>query len=346
MDRVMAASRKPQRDRKPVKKPPPPPPPSREEQVRKVRAFVAKHGAIRQGTKEWYDLMGDSVGASEASALFNMNKYMNREELIEKKRSENADKPFVQPVACLWGKLFEHVARVYVEFLYRTKVYGHDICIVNGRRRCSPDGLGVVSRAMRGGGSKHDIVVFEFKCPYIRYPDGNVPEQYKPQVWTGIADTAEIGTAYGIYVDLMFRKCSFDQLDWMPDHDREYHSRGRSSYCKPKAYGVLNVYSTEEGNSGKPIVDYGTVDRDVFNGMLRDVDDGKLSTSLLYLAFEDDDKMDVLGPQSHIEGMRLVGEIPFKLMRVCHKKVIPVENFGARLDAEVTKFFDDVNKMN
>jgi hypothetical protein len=168
-----------------------------------------------------------------------------------------------------------------------------------------------------------------------------VPEQYKPQVWTGIADT---GAAYGIYVDLVFRICRSDQLNWMPDYNREYHSRGKPLYGRPKAYGVLNVYSKEEGDPGKPIEDYGAADRDVFDGILMDISDGKLSTSLLYLAFEDDDQMDVLGPQGHVEGMHLVGEIPFKLMRVCHKKVIPVENFGARLDAEVEKFFRDVDK--
>jgi hypothetical protein len=288
--------------------------------------------------------MKKNVGASDAAAIFKMNKYTKREELVEKKRNPDANEPFVQPVPCLFGKVFEPVGRAYAEIEFGTTVYGYDICIVNGRRRCSPDGLGVVSRAVRGGGIKHDVVVFEFKCPYIRVPDGNVPEQYKPQVWTGIADTAEIGTAYGLYVDFAFRKCSSEQLDWTCDYDREYHSRGKPLYGRPKAYGVLNVYANEEGNSGEPIVDYGAASGDVFDQMLRDVGDGKLSTSLLYLAFEDDDQMDVLGPQGHVEGMHLVGEIPFKLMRVCHKKVIPVENFGARLDAEVEKFFRDVDK--
>jgi YqaJ-like viral recombinase domain len=344
MAKVIAAARKPERVRKPTKKPPSPPPPTREEQINKILAFVKKHGAIRQGTPAWRKLLAEKIGASESSAVLLMNKYMSRSQLIEKKRNPN--EPSVQSVPCSFGKLFEPVARAYAEIEFGTTVYGHDLCIVNGRRRCSPDGLGVVSRVVKGGGIKHDVVVFEFKCPYIRYPDGKVPEQYKPQVWTGIADTAEIGTAYGIYVDFVFRKCSSDQLDWTPDHDRQYHSRGRPSYCKPKAYGVMNVYSNEEedDDSDKPLVDYGAADGDVFDEMLVDVDSGKLSTSLLYLAFEDRDKMDVLGPQGHVEGMHLVGEIPFKLMKVCHKKVIPVENFGARLDAEVEKFFDDVNK--
>ena len=241
--------------------------PSKEELVARILAFVEKHGAIRQGTPGWYNLMQTTIGGSEMSVLFGMNQYMKRDELLNKKRDPS--NTFISPIACLWGKFFEKVIRTYTEVNFGTQIYGHDICIEDGRLRYSPDGIGVVPR--RKGGSVFDIVLFEFKCPYIRIPDGKVPKHYEPQIWAGLAATEEIRTAYGMFIDAAIRRCSVDQLNATPDYDREYHSKGRPLYGKPVAYGMMNVYSRGE-NAGENPVDYGTADRDVFDGMLKDVD--------------------------------------------------------------------------
>jgi YqaJ-like viral recombinase domain len=314
--------------------------PSKEEQTLKVLAFEAKHGAIRQGTSIWYESMKESVGGSEASSVLDKNQYTTRDELIKKKR--NPSDEFVQHVPCMWGNLFEPVIRRYAEVEFDTQIYCYDICILDGRLRYSPDGIGVVSR--RKGGNIFDIVLFEFKCPYIRMPKGIVPEQYEVQIWTGLAATGEIETAYAMYVDAVFRKCSQDQLDETPDYDRQYHLKGCPSYGKPSAYGVMNVYSKRADDAGGKPVDYGAAVRDVFDGMLKDVDNGVLFTSLVYIKFTDD-RADILGPQGHIDGMYHSGIIPFKIMRVIFKKVKPIPNFGEHIAAEVNKFFEDVNKQ-
>lgn len=313
--------------------------PSKEELVANVLAFVEKHGAIRQGTPRWYDLMGTTIGGSEMSVLFGMNKYMKRNELLEKKR--NPSNSFNQPVACLWGKLFEKVIRTFAEVEFRTQIYGHDICINDGRLRYSPDGIGVVLR--RKNSHIFDIVLFEFKCPYIRIPNGIVPKQYEPQLWSGLAALEEIRPAYAMYIDAVFRKCSQDQLNATPDYDRQYHSKGCPLYGKPVAYGVMNVYSKGD-DTGEKLVDYGAADGIVFNKMLEGVDNGVLFTSLVYLKYTND-RADILGPQGRIDGMYYSGIIPFKIMRVIGKKVkSPFPNFGERIAAEVDKFFEDVNK--
>jgi hypothetical protein len=332
MSKVMAAARKP---RRPVTKPRP----SRDELVERIRAFVEKHGAIRQGTSTWYDLMRTTVGGSEMSVLLDLNKYKKRDQLLEEKRETGVSRDQEAPVPCLWGKLFEPIIRTYIEVVYDTRIYGHDICIKNGRLRYSPDGLGVVCRI--NGRDIFDVVLFEFKCPYIRIPDGKVPKHYEPQVWSGLAATEEIEPAYGFYVDAVFRKCRQDQLNRTSDYDRQYHSRGRPSYGRPVAWGLMNVYSKND-DVGKGIIDYGVANREEFDQMLKDVDKGVMNTFLVHLTFADG-RTDILGPQGHVDGMRLTGVIPFKLMRVCHKRVRPIPNFGERAVREVEKFFDDVN---
>lgn len=310
--------------------------PSKEELVARILAFVKKHGAIRQGTPNWYKLMKTTIGGSELGALLNENKYKTRSQLLKEKGEASVSHNQEVAVACLWGKLFEAIIRMYIEAIYNTRVYGHDICIANGQFRYSPDGLGVVSRP-RGG--VFDIVLFEFKCPYLRVPDGRVPPQYELQIQAGLAATEEIEPAYGLYVDAVFRKCSIDQLNDTPDHDREYHSKGRPLYVKPVAWGKMNVYSRDPGE----VIDYGAADKAVFDEMLRDVDRGVLVTSLVYLTFTDD-RSDILNAQGRINGMYFTGCIPFKMMKVCSRRVDPVPDFGVRIMAEVNKFFEDLKK--
>ena len=120
------------------------PPPSSDELVKRILAFILLHSTCHQGTPKWFDLMKTTIGGSEMGALFGVNKYKKRSQLVKEKR--NPGEPFIPLVPCLWGKLFEPVVRKYAEVVHNTKIYGHDICIANGQLRYSPDGLGVVSR--------------------------------------------------------------------------------------------------------------------------------------------------------------------------------------------------------
>jgi hypothetical protein len=333
--------------RKRSKRNPPPPPaaakrprttklPSRKDKPdSELRSFVEKHDAILQGTEEWVAKMLITIGGSQIAAVIGMNKYMTRKQLVEKIKAGN---PFVPSVACGWGKLFESAIRAYFARDRKTLIHGHDTCILDDNLRYSPDGI--CSLPSDDGG--HDVVLLEFKCPYTRQPDGTIPKHYKPQLWLGLGMMAEIEPAYALFVDAVFRRCRQDQLGDTPDYDRRYHARGKGTYDKPMAWGVLSVYSKKPGETGT-INDYGAVDRKVFDGMLMDISKGKMAASLLYLHVRGKEK-DVLRPQGHVEGMYHVGVIPFKLMEVYTCKENPFEGFLERAREVAKKVFEDVNK--
>ena len=99
-----------------------------------------------------------------------------------------------------------------------------------------------------------------------------------------------------MYVDAVFRICKKSQLNNTPEYDKNYHSRDRlPHYRNPVAWGLINVYSRGE-DDGNRYIDYGEADRYTFEKMLRDVDDNKLATSLLYLEFANN-RLDILFAQ-------------------------------------------------
>lgn len=307
--------------------------------INKILEFVNKHDAVRQNTPKWHELMKTTIGGSEVATLVGMNTYQSRKALLEGKKE--ASRTFVRVIPCLWGKLFEEVIRIYIEVLFDNRIYGEEICIVDGQFRYSPDGLGVVSRNIDGIASEK-IVLFEFKCPYTRRPDGTIPKHYKPQLWAGLAATEGL-TDYGIYVDSVFRRCRSSQLNSGPDYDKDYHSKDYQQYQKPVAWGEMNIYSKVRSKDGK-CIDYGEADGETFNKMLKAVDDGKLTTSLLYLEFAGS-LLDLLCAQG-FHDMHLVGSIPFKIMKVHCERVERIPNFKSRLMPLIKAFFDDVNKNN
>lgn len=331
-DRVMAAVTKPRRDQKH-------PRPSRDELVKNIMRFVEKHGTVRQHTRQWHALLLETVGGSELGALFGLNKKKTRKELIEEKRHT---REWETPIPCIWGTLFEPVIRAYVEFEQETVVYGHDICIQNGRFRLSPDGLCVIQRPR--GNDLFDIALIEIKCPYIRWPKDKVPPYYEPQVLAGLAVTEELKPAYGLYVDVVIRKCGKDQFDDTPDYDRRYHSKGYPSYCQPKAWGMFCIRSSRCDDIPTKPVDYGAADREVFDGMLRDLDKGVVNASLVYLTFADEEARSLSHQQhSPVDGMHIIGYLPFKIVHVFSKKIKPIQGYGAYVIESVNNFFNEVD---
>ena len=300
-----------------------------------LQSYVGKHSVILQGTKEWLMGMLTSIGGSQIAAAVGMNRYMTREQLIEKIKAGN---PFEPSLACEWGKLFEPVIRAYIAFAYSTRIHGHDICILDGNLRFSPDGICILPN--KNGG--RDVTLLEFKCPYTRRPDGTIPKHYQPQLWLGLAMTAEIEPTYALFIDAVFRRCREDQLGDTPDYDTCYHARDQGIYGKPIAWGVLNVYSKDTAASGA-IKDYGAAGRKIFNGMLMKISKGEMAASLLYLHVNGKEEA-ILNPQGHVEGMQHVGIIPFKLMEVYTRKENPVDGFLERARGVVNKIFIEVNK--
>ena len=123
------------------------------------------------------------------------------------------------------------------------------------------------------------------------------------------------------------------------------HTRDIGPGQSPIAWGLINVYKKKSGSiTNEKTVDYGKADRETFDQMLRSVDEGELTTSLLCLEFASDRRPDIVVSQDSLNDIRLKGIIPFKIIHVCHRKVEPLPNFRACMMPLIEKFFIDVNK--
>jgi hypothetical protein len=90
------------------------------------------------------------------------------------------------------------------------------------------------------------IMLLEFKCPLSRQPTGDVPPQYRPQLWSGLA-VSPVASA-GLFVDAVFRRCALADLGPGPAFDVEYHRRrDPESWPGAVAWGLIGVYAPALG---------------------------------------------------------------------------------------------------
>ncbi len=227
--------------------------------------FVSLHGGMTQRGPEWYKSMATTVGGSEMAALLGMNPYSKKDDVIlSKALALGGLSDFRGGEACWWGTLFEDNIEAYVAADLGAPVKGSDICVraVAGHRN-SPDGY-IVAQFYEGpDGFAHlwttdmsrdlkmspRILLLEFKCPLSRQPDGKVPRQYKPQVWSGLAVSPV--AHLGLFVDAVFRKCALADLGDTPAFDRDYHYKAaeraagveEDDQALPVAWGLTFVYA-------------------------------------------------------------------------------------------------------
>ena len=229
--------------------------------------FVQEHSSgMQQRDANWYASMGVTVGGSELAAIMGRNSYSSFYDVVESKLAvlAGASSWAGGGEACWWGTLFEDVISAFVEADLGSPARGGDICIQKypGHRN-SPDGY-IVARIYRegddegrcgGDGEYHIwttdmdpgtvtsqlILLLEFKCPMRRKPCGEVPRQYVPQVWSGLAVSPV--AHLGLFVDAVFRKCGLDDLGDTPDYDVSYHRGDRGAWDLPVAWGLIGVYA-------------------------------------------------------------------------------------------------------
>jgi len=177
-----------------------------------------------------------------------------------------------------WGHLFEDVINEFMDLHLdcKTSSFGS----IPGMRDAdgatiqtySPDGIAVVkvdqisrvlnmymgaermrSHPMYGdfrawlekkqaAGEKDATILYEFKCPTTRIPDGNVPDSYMLQPQVG-ATTVSIIEAC-LFVDTSFRKCKIDDFGfWNNNYDHDFHAKdGEQLNNVPLACGFIGVY--------------------------------------------------------------------------------------------------------
>jgi hypothetical protein len=228
--------------------------------------FVEKYTAgIQQRDKNWFKLMGTTIGGSEISSLMGTNPYSSLYDVAASKLAILQDRhTWIGGDACWWGTLFEDVLGSYVEIDMGNKIKGDNICIqTRAGHRNSPDGYIVAKFAQEWRGGADDeptlklvttdmniepdleiIILLEFKCPLSRKPTRKVPKHYIPQLWSGLAVSPLAD--FGIFVDSVFRKCALQDMGNNIRYDRDYHVRDGnhlSSHPGALAWGLIGVYA-------------------------------------------------------------------------------------------------------
>ena len=179
-----------------------------------------------------------------------------------------------------WGKMFEAVINSWTEHVFNTELI--ETGSVPGLRNkygipiqsYSPDGVSIVSmKKLRDVIERENhkattsdewiamskeadqdcrMVLFEFKCPFRRKPNGIVPPQYKAQPRVGMV-SLEI-PEISMFIDAGFRKCRITDFNFGIAYDNCFPpARVDQRYIEtPKALGFIGIYEyNARGKLGK-----------------------------------------------------------------------------------------------
>jgi len=232
----------------------------------------------RQGSAEWLSAKesrgGDEVpswGGSEADALLGTDKYKTMKQLLAQKIGVER---FDGSTPTRWGNLCEEISSLLTEMLLRCETYEtgsipgmvHEGNII---QRYSPDRLGVVEAAhllpwldnmqlYRGKGERQNkmelalaleklhcmegsqIVLFEYKNPWSRTPNGEIPRGYVGQIQAGLGTLTLVDLA--LFVDLKIRKCKVQDFGINPRYDTRTHTDFKEITNDPHLCGVIGFY--------------------------------------------------------------------------------------------------------
>jgi len=205
-----------------------------------------------QGSPEWLLRRKKSIGGSEMATFMTDvpgNKpYQNIRSLCEDKLGL---KGFKGNKYTRWGNICEELTRLYTEKMFHTQVHETGAlpgCIPN--HHYSPDGLGVVEKKYIRDFVDDELyeqlpascfVLFEYKNPFSRIPNGEIPGHYMVQLQTGLNDIAP--TDIGIFVDMVVRRCSLNDLDWTPNYDTSYYN-DPIKFKRPEFIGFIGMAET------------------------------------------------------------------------------------------------------
>lgn len=180
--------------------------------------------------------------------------------------------------AMRWGNLCEPISRMYTEHVLKTTIYETGAVagrITN--HKYSPDGMGVVSMrrlekllnydpwygdeessssSLDSSNSSdksdehdekwkkydevddYDCVLFEYKNPFSRIPNGKIMTGYQIQMQTGMYTIPEM--SMGLFVDSVIRRCSLEDLNGGNAYNTTYHKPGYTN--DPLCWGFIGVY--------------------------------------------------------------------------------------------------------
>ena len=258
------------------------------ENIKQLEEFIesTKH-LPAQKTTEWVNNRCNTVGASEIKDIFPTKKgeYNSMANLVANKIGNKSK--FQGNVSTRFGNLFENVSRMFAHHITQCKTPIYETGSLPGpleRQSYSPDGIGVVDITFED--DKYEcVVLFEFKCPPKTEPNGSVPPQYAHQLQAGLT-TVEFAS-YMIFINNSYRKCAFNNLDFTPKYDKNFHndSRFKIPLKETYAFGIIGLYVKEESNL--EYRDYGPSHEFEFNNILELVEQGHVSVWYSNISYND-----------------------------------------------------------
>lgn len=180
-----------------------------------------------QGTISWLNYRKQRIGGSEIGKLVYKKK--------DKKKKYSNIMSDEGRIFTSWGNNFEIVAKKWIEFKERTKIY--EIGSIPSSKfpvAYSCDGLII---------KENDLWLLEIKCPFMRNITARTPikKDYKYQIQTGMSI---LPCDVCMFIEFKFRKCRIYDLPFKTKYDRWFHkeSNKRSPVTQPLWYGALWWY--------------------------------------------------------------------------------------------------------
>lgn len=222
--------------------------------------------APKQKSAEWYKLKKTTIGGSEIAKVLGCGSYGDLKSILSTRVGISS---FQGNEKTRWGNLFEEVSRMISEELLITEIV--ELGSLPGKikgQNYSPDGLSIIEMLDSDDKPTYYVVLFEFKSPYSRIPDGKIPKEYMPQVQTGLLtlDTVD----FALFVNNCFRRCPLADLNFKLTYDTKYHT-GDVTKKLTKAQKISQVYAAglicfyqtvEEYESAVKVFGYGSESSD------------------------------------------------------------------------------------
>jgi putative phage-type endonuclease len=180
-----------------------------------------------QGSDDWLEGRRFAFGGSEMAMVLDKDPYHTFSDMLERKLT----KTFEEQDCTEWGKMFEPVAKLFIEKQKQTKIHEFGSIPHSYYPVCySPDGILVDEKL-------DDLILLEIKSPIYRGVH-SVPAHYLHQVLTGMC---VIHVKYCLFAQFRFRRCAIWLDPTSPSYDRVYHKeyRRREPDKRPIAFGYL-----------------------------------------------------------------------------------------------------------
>jgi hypothetical protein len=220
------------------------------------------------------------IGGSEVDSILGSNQYKRLDELIA---SKVGLKDFDGNDDTRWGNMCEEITSGYAEMIMHCKTYETGSIPglkYNGKviQKYSPDRLGVVEPmwlsqwlpntqywSPKGTRRRKDdvvpttdhylerpqIVLFEFKNPARRIPNGEIPKGYCGQIQLGLHTITCADLA--MFVDMQIRKCAVKDFGCSSMvYDTNFHMDRAPPSGLPIACGVIGFYRVGAGRKAPP----------------------------------------------------------------------------------------------